>query len=152
MKHKHRKRHIARIRTNGDPILKQVCEPVAQGEDISAILRDMRQVLLNSKTGIGLAAPQAGHTKRIIALSPNGFIQFMINPVMVEHTQQTNSGVEGCLSYPGFQKQVIRFSNIFVIWVDEQGNDRGTRLTNMDARIFQHELDHLEGKCPLGDI
>ncbi len=137
----------AKIRTWDDPILKQACEPVEVGEDVWPIVRDMLFILTNDKTGVGLAAPQAGHTKRIIIISLNGFPQVMINPELIEHMENTSTRKEGCLSYPGRFVEVERWANILIKYDTEKGGFGETRLINWPARIFQHELDHLDGIC-----
>ena len=102
MKHHHRCN--AKLRLYPDPILKAVCEPVGDDEDVSGVIRDMMHILTNSKTGVGLAAPQAGH------------------------------------------------SEITVTWTSERGATFIDALyANFTARIIQHEIDHLDGKCKIGE-
>lgn len=145
-----RNRTITKIRTFGDPILKQVCEPVAAYEDARKIIAKMRGVLLGSKTGVGLAAPQIGHAKRIIMAKISGEFVAMVNPVMLLHQGHLESGKEGCLSYPGIIAKIDRWSECDIEFTDEDGNLLVAVLAGFEARIVQHELDHLEGKCIVG--
>ncbi len=148
-----RNRVTAKLRTYPDPILKQVCEPVEDGEDVSGIIRDMMYILTTNKTGVGLAAPQAGHLKRIIIVEyPKTRFIVMINPTF----RKLRSGIitmdECCLSYPGVTKSVERFGSIGVNYEIESGLVFSeSRFDNFPARIIQHEIDHLNGKCQVGE-
>ncbi len=148
---KRRNRCKAKLRIYPDPILKAVCEPVGDGEDVSDVIRDMMHILTNSKTGVGLAAPQAGHTKRIIIISFAGFFRTMINPRIVEHGSALVVRNEGCLSYPGIYKDIERPVWIDLRYDDENGRPQPGMVFDMDARIIQHEIDHLNGKCKVGE-
>ncbi len=141
----------AKLRLYPDPILKAVCEPVGDDEDVSGIIRDMMYILTNSKTGVGLAAPQAGHTKRIIIISFAGFFKTMINPRIIEHSSGTIVRNEGCLSYPGIYKDIERHVWIHLQYDDEDGRPQPGMVYDFDARIIQHEIDHLNGKCKIGE-
>ncbi len=105
-----RSRCNAKLRLYPDPILKVVCEPVGDDEDVSGIIRDMMYILTNSKTGVGLAAPQAGHTKRVIFISEEGKCRYleMVNPIIIAESSDTNIRQEGCLSYPGTFQDIAR--------------------------------------------
>src|SRR4051812_40435210 len=99
-------------RTGDDPVLKQVCDAVAPGERLT-FLEDM-ELVCRKLRGVGLAAPQIGQAKRVIlvragatpgAIAPSAF---MINPVIVKRSDETDVGDEGCLSYPGVTARVER--------------------------------------------
>ena len=144
---KRRKNRVtAKLRLHPDPILTQVCEPVADGEDMSGIIRDMMHILVNSKTGVGLAAPQAGHLKRIILVRTSGGIIPMVNPEIKEHSGDSINKRESCLSYPGKSKYIHRHVIVLVAC----SNYGKAYYSNMEARIIQHEIDHLNGKCLVG--
>ena len=149
---KRRNRCKAKLRLYPDPILKAVCEPVGDGEDVSDVIRDMMHILTNSKTGVGLAAPQAGHTKRIIVVHAAGCRAYaMINPEITDASDDTEIEPEGCLSYPGIYKPVKRFWGVMVKYRDEDGVERQVDFCGFIARIIQHEIDHLDGKCKIGE-
>jgi len=152
---KRKNRVTAKLVIAPNDILNKVCEPVEEGEDVSGIIRDMMHILVNSETGVGLAAPQAGHLKRIIILKTYvewGYL-VMINPKW----NRMRSGVvtmnECCLSYPGESKSVERFGSIKVAYTSENNIPVvEARFDNFEARIIQHEIDHLDGKCKVGVI
>lgn len=151
---KRKQRTKPKVRLEGDPILKTICEPVAPGEDISHITRDMRAILINSKTGIGLSANQVGYAKRVIAVMRGSGPQYdiMINPVIKRIVCEKTTKSEGCLSYPGKYVQVERDEEIFLAYEDEDGTVQDTDLfQGIHARVIQHECDHLDGKCIVGD-
>lgn len=146
MKMGRRNRVKAKLRMIGDPILKTVCKPVSENENVSGIIRDMMYILTNNKNGVGLAANQAGHTKRIIIVSFSGFYKIMINPVIIAKTGTLNNVVEQCLSYPKMKRIVQRHSEICVEFYDEKYILQGKMFDEMQAYVIQHEIDHLDGK------
>lgn len=150
-----RKRVKAKLRTYPDPILTQVCEPVKDGEDVSDIIRDMMYILTNSKTGVGLAAPQAGHPVQVIIVQRHGRHKVMINPRFIPMDQaQPEDKVtedESCLSHPGISKPIPRYERITVEYRDEDGIHYEGNYVGFEARIIQHEIDHLNGKCRVGE-
>ncbi len=146
-----RNRCKAKLRLYPDSILKAVCEPVGDDEDVSGIIRDMMHILTNSRTGVGLAAPQAGHKKRIIIVSPNGFPRVMVNPTITPEGDEKRFAEECCLSYPGKSKRVRRHIYILASFLDEKGRYHTASFTHWHARIIQHEIDHLDGKCKVGE-
>ncbi len=98
------------------------------------------------KNGIGLAANQAGVPYRIFAMrgAPENFVCF--NPRIVDASEETVVLEEGCLSYPGLIVKVKRPKSIRVRFETPNGDTLTKQFTGMTARIFQHELDHLDGK------
>ena len=142
---KRRRRTIyPKLRFVGDPILKAVCKPVEDDEDVDSIVRDMMYILVNSETGVGLAAPQAGHEKRIIIVKANGEFSVFINPEIIQHSRKTDIQTEGCLSFPGVFVSIVRYVNIHVAFL---GMKKVYKCFGWEARIIQHEIDHLDGKC-----
>lgn len=143
------------IRTGDDPILKVVCEPVAPGESIADLLDIMDRACKRSKLGVGLAAPQVGVAKRVILVrtSANGSIKWfaMVNPEILEMGSDVQVGKEGCLSYPGVWKMIPRYRYVSVIYENKNRVRKAINLYGFDARVFQHEYDHLQGICKVGD-
>ncbi len=156
-KNKYKKRRpsdkvlTAKIRTDGDPVLSKVCEDFEVNEVLrTAVGRSLRAALSAAKYGVGLAANQIGIEKRAIAIQPTGeFVRVMFNPVVVNESQFTETATESCLSYPGIRKEVSRAGGVGVEFEDEQGRKKSEFFTGFEARIIQHEIDHLNGKCKL---
>jgi peptide deformylase len=113
---------------------------------------DMVQLMIENN-GIGLAANQIGLLKRVFAIHLKDQIPFcMFNPYILWGDNNMVVGEEGCLSFPDLFLKVPRHNNITAGYVDRQGNKRIIELTGIDARCFQHELDHLEGVCFIDNI
>jgi peptide deformylase len=112
---------------------------------ILKLIKDMEKAMKEEK-GVGLAAPQVGVNKRlIIVLLDNKITVPMINPDIIDHSNETEYGEEGCLSLPGKWGQVERFKQITVQYRDIKGEKRLLKLEGFNARIVQHEIDHLDG-------
>ena len=149
---KKRKREpVPKIRTFDDPVLKEVCSPVEEGENVDKIMRGMASAINRTKTGVGLAAPQIGEARRIILVSQNGFHKLMINPVIEWKSSDTRIVTEGCLSYPGRSMPIRRAFAVRVSYINANyGPVENEYFSDMGARIVQHEIDHLNGICKLG--
>jgi peptide deformylase len=134
----------------GDDVLQQVAVPVENiTADLDALVQDMYQTMY-AAPGIGLAAPQVGLPLRLFVIDlsvghdPHGLIT-LINPVFL-----TREGMqleeEGCLSVPGFNATVARPHRVAIKGLDLTGKEQVYEGTDLLARAFQHEMDHLEGK------
>lgn len=97
-------------------------------------------------SGLGLAAPQVGHNLRIIAARLSTGIEVMFNPEITRRGRDLVTEDEGCLSIPGLVYPVERNRVITVKWTDEASQVHERKFTAKDARILQHEIDHLDGK------
>ena len=95
--------------------------------------------------GIGLAAPQVGKNKRIFVMGDSTETFVCINPVILEASEATNVFSEGCLSFPGLYLDIIRPTAVKVAYYDVDGKLMEKALDGIQARCFQHELDHLGG-------
>ena len=133
----------------GDPVLHGPAEPVEEIDDsVRTLLSDMVQTMY-AAPGIGLAAPQIGVPLRVIVIDlsvgedPSQMIQ-LINPEFLERDGQ-QSEEEGCLSVPGYGGTPARPARVKVKGLDPEGNERVYEATELLARAFCHELDHLEG-------
>jgi peptide deformylase len=114
-------------------------------------IKNLRETLKNSKTGVGLAAPQVGQAVRIFAIRLKSGIEVYINPKIIKKSSKTVTSTEGCLSCPGIQKSVTRAATILVAY--RNTSDKAITTTTMrgyNAIIFQHELDHLNGILLVG--
>lgn len=131
-----------------DPILRKKSKPVPKiTPNIHKLLNDMAETMYDSQ-GVGLAAPQVGILKRVIVLDSGeedgaGLIE-IINPEITESSGD-ELGTEGCLSIPGIVGDVKRFDRITVEGLDRDGNPITIEAEDFLARIFQHEIDHLDG-------
>ena len=132
-----------------NPILTQkaVTWDFEKDTDAAALEVDMVQLMIESG-GIGLAANQVGLLKRVFAICLKDQVPFcMFNPYILWGDNDMVNDEEGCLSFPDLFLKVPRHKNITAGYIDRQGNKRIIELTGIDARCFQHELDHLDGVC-----
>lgn len=138
---------IRTILTQGDPALNKVCHSVTRFDDkLAALLDDLKETL-SEAGGIGLAAPQVGILRRAVIVMPDPEQDEMIELVNPEIIAQEGEqdGLEGCLSIPGMWGYVKRPNWVKVRAQDRWGNWFETEGTEMAARCFCHELEHLEG-------
>jgi len=110
---------------------------------------DLVHLMIHSQ-GLGLAANQIGITKRFFAIGHESFDVFkkpaiIYNPVLVFADEEQELGQEGCLSFPGLLLQISRPKIIMVRYQNNKGEFLLSRLEGLEARCFQHELDHLNG-------
>ena len=133
------------IRTFGDPVLKTKAAAVTEIDGkVARLVDDMFDVLYTSESGIGLAAPQIGVQKQIFVWEIDGREMVMINPEIVESSGEWVYE-EGCLSIPGLYVEIVRPKTVLVKGVDLDGNPIEREADELEARMFQHELDHLHG-------
>jgi peptide deformylase len=127
------------------PILRSKTQEVPQvTKEIKKLIKDMQETMIKEE-GVGLAAPQVGRTERLCLARINGKITGLINPQITWRSEETKVDEEGCLSLPKIYVKVPRAIEITVEYLDESGSAQERRLSGLDARIVQHELDHLEG-------
>jgi len=133
------------VRLYGDPMLRRRAEPVrAVTPEIETLLDDMVETMYDS-VGIGLAAPQVGISLRLLVLDEGrGVPRAYVNPVIVEQGGEV-VGEEGCLSLPGIFADVRRAQWVVVEAQDRAGGPLRQRASGFLARVFQHEIDHLDG-------
>jgi peptide deformylase len=131
----------------GEPVLRAIAEPVVEfNEDLHILLDDMADTMYDYH-GIGLAAPQVGVSQRVIVVDYGdeygGLIE-MVNPVIVEKSGSVVD-VEGCLSIPGLRGHVERFDKLTIHFQSRTGDRYEMKPEGYFARVFQHEIDHLDG-------
>ena len=133
-----------KIKTYPNPILLAKSQPV---EEIDQTLRDeldeMVRVMVSHK-GIGLAAPQIGISKRLITVMVNSQLYQVVNPKVAWQNGE-QSDVEGCLSIPNEYYEVNRAKEIVLQGLNAEGKEICVLVENLLARVFQHEIDHLDG-------
>lgn len=136
---------IRNIREIGDPVLNKTCKPVTEvTERIAELIEDMFETMYDAD-GVGLAAPQVGILKRIVVINVTGEDPILlINPVIIE-TSGEQTGNEGCLSVPGKTGVVTRPNYVKVRAYDEEMKPFEIEGTELLARAFCHEIDHLDG-------
>jgi peptide deformylase len=136
---------ILEIKKYPDPILRKKAEEVKEiTEEIKKIAQDMIETKRSSQ-GIGLAAPQVGILKRIIVLRTENHPQVLVNPEILEKSKEKEIMEEGCLSFPGLYLKIKRAKRVKVEALDEKGEKIKIQAEGLPARIFQHEIDHLDG-------
>lgn len=106
--------------------------------------------ILKKEAGLGLAAPQVGQNLRLVLVrlnfeTPNELILALINPEIISFSKEIVLGEEGCLSLPKMWGQVLRSCEITVKFQNLKGKSQTLKFTNLNARIIQHEVDHLDG-------
>lgn len=119
-------------------------------DDIQLLKKRMLATVTDStNVGVGIAAPQVGVSISMIYVQrfdkPNEPFEIYYNPVIIQYGDSINSGLEGCLSIPGFRGKVDRSQNIVVSYLDSLGKMQKETINDFTAVIFQHEIDHIEG-------
>jgi peptide deformylase len=138
---------LRNIRILGDPVLEKVCRPVDKLTEKQKILIDDMFETMYAAQGVGLAAPQVGVLRRIIVIDcgmeePEPYV--FINPEIVEK-EGTQTGDEGCLSYPGKTGTVTRPMKVKVKALNENMEPFELEAEALLARAICHECDHLDG-------
>ena len=136
------------IRVVGDPVLRAKASEITNVDGkLVKLTEDMLDTMYRAP-GLGLAAPQVGVGKRLFVydLDPEerGDPQVLVNPEIVE-TRGEWSYHEGCLSIPGLSYEIIRPKEVHLRGYDLDGNEVNLEADELLARLFQHELDHLDG-------
>jgi len=132
------------LRIRPDPVLRVKAKPV---EEFDKQLHDLMEEMLKFMrlhNGIGLAAPQVGMSRRIIVADIGTGPLALANPEILDETGKAEM-VEGCLSLPGVEVNVQRKKRIEVTGVSSGGKEVRTAVSDLMARVIQHEIDHLNG-------
>ena len=132
------------IRIFGDPVLRQRAAEVTEIDGRLAQLADDMVQTMYDAPGAGLAATQVGVEKRIFVYDAGEGPRTIINPV-IEETRGEWSFEEGCLSVPGLSWEIVRPKEVHLTGYDLDGNEVSIEADEFEARVFQHELDHLDG-------
>ncbi|POM68570.1 Peptide deformylase [Phytophthora palmivora] len=140
----------------GNSALRRVSKSVAdvRAPAVRRVLEDLEKEV-RQEAGVGIAAPQLAHNLRMFLMIKNmpeneddwGNLEYqeVLNPEIVDMSKSTKRDFEGCLSVPGYQAIVKRAEEIRVQYEDAEGRKIQETLTDFPARVFQHELDHLNG-------
>ena len=133
------------IRKIGDPVLRRPARPVeAINNDIRKICEQMVEAMLRAD-GVGLAAPQIGIDLQIFVIDVEGQFHVLINPELVETSEESEETTEGCLSVPGVSAPVTRSQRATVRGTTLEGETVEIEGEGYLARAIQHEMDHLNG-------
>jgi peptide deformylase len=138
---------LGQIRRYPDPVLRERAHEVEEfSDDLRALVERMGRVMEDA-SGVGLAATQLGLLRRILVFraDEDDDLGVLINPVVVEQSEETASDGEGCLSLPDVHVPVERFSSIVVEGKDAAGEDVRIEADGLQSRVIQHEIDHLDG-------
>jgi peptide deformylase len=138
---------LAQIRQYGDPALRLRAHEVAEIDDDVRRLADRMVSLMHDARGVGLAATQVGVLRRLFVFQPDPEedAKAVVNPVIAERADETESDTEGCLSLQGVNVPVDRSTRVVLEGKDPNGDDVRFELEGYAARVAQHELDHLDG-------
>lgn len=137
-----------------DKTLYDICEPVTDFKEAVEIAKEMLQTIYDNpeRHGVGIAANQIGYNKRIIVINTPMTKGIMVNPKIIKMSKQTTLQQEGCLSFPAdFLVSVERSKQITVEWTAIRLSlglttlTKVTKFRSLDARVVQHEIDHLNG-------
>ncbi|MCL4154663.1 UNVERIFIED_CONTAM: hypothetical protein GTU68_063192 [Idotea baltica] len=137
---------ILPIYTYGQPVLKKKCIEInADYPGLTELISNMWETMYNAE-GVGLAAPQIGLPVRLFMVdSTQGIKEVMINAEMISETGEEFSYEEGCLSIPSIRGNVIRLADIEIKYFNEKFEEKQLKLSGLNARVVQHEYDHIEG-------
>lgn len=142
-----------------NPILRKKAHKVTDfGREFQTLVDDMVETMLDAP-GVGLAAPQVAVSQRLIVVrlpddeeskeeygSQAGVLYVVANPEIVKSSREMVEGVEACLSIPGFFGKVDRHESVVITGQDRHGKPIRIKAKDWQARVFQHEIDHLDGR------
>ena len=140
-------RALAQIVKLGDPVLRARCAPVSRFDaELAATVQRMSEIMIDAD-GAGLAAPQLGDPRRIVTYRTehSDDVHVLINPTVTHVDGEPEQGPEGCLSIPGTVLLVDRPPRLTVAARDLHGRAFVREAEGFEARVIQHELDHLDG-------
>lgn len=132
------------IRLYPDPVLREPAAPVEiVDEDIRKLVSDMEETM-RAAPGIGLAAPQVGVQRRVLVYDIGEGLHVLVNPEILDRSGEVVDD-EGCLSIPGLAYPVPRAERVRVRGLDPGGEPITREASELEARVLQHEIDHLDG-------
>ena len=135
------------VRRLGDPVLKSRATELDTFDDGLKSQVARMAGLLEDALGLGLAAPQLGLSQRLLVyrVGPDAPVIALANPEIEWSSGDAETMEEGCLSIPGVTVDVERAVHVRVRALDEEGQDRLVEASGLEARVIQHEIDHLDG-------
>jgi peptide deformylase len=144
-------RHVRKL---GDPVLRATALPVDRFDERLRQEIERMGELMHDALGVGLAATQVGVLHRLLVYRayPEDPLTALVNPVLLWSSDEQESAEEGCLSLPGVHVEVERAARVRVQAKDGHGEDLELEAEGLEARIIQHEIDHLDGVLILDRI
>jgi peptide deformylase len=145
---------LRHVRKFGDPVLRATALPVERfDEDLQIEVARMGE-LMHDALGVGLAATQLGVLHRVLVYKAyvDDHLTALVNPVFEWQSEELETAEEGCLSLPGVHVEVERHARVRVRAQDEQGEPLEIEAEGLEARVIQHEVDHLNGVLVLDRI
>jgi peptide deformylase len=135
------------IRKWGDPVLKSRATPVDRFDETLQQQVQRMAGIMKDATGVGLAAPQLGISQRLLVyrIGSDAPVIALVNPELEWSSDDGEVFEEGCLSIPGVALDVERPVHVRVRAMDERGDERLVEASGLEARVIQHEMDHLDG-------
>jgi peptide deformylase len=135
---------VLTIRQYGDPVLKQATKDVEEVDGTVAKLVDDMVETMYAAPGVGLAANQVGVQRRLFVYDIGDGPRAIINPRIVEASGEWTFE-EGCLSVPGLSWQIVRPNQVHLVGLNLDGEEISIEADEYEGRVFQHEVDHLDG-------
>jgi peptide deformylase len=137
----------------GDPVLRRIADDVVEFDDkLAKLADDMIETMKNTDDGVGLAAPQVGASIRMVVLGyptdeDNNPLEthVLVNPEVIEESDELEEITEGCLSLPDIQADVTRPTEITLKYQNLKGEELFVEAKGFIARLIQHEMDHIDG-------
>jgi peptide deformylase len=139
---------LAQIRQYPDPVLRMRANEIESFDDDLRRLVERMKELMQDANGVGLAGTQVGTLRRVFVFQPEGEDEApraVVNPSLIKTSEVKISDTEGCLSMQGVSIPVERPAKVTIEGKDENGEEVEFQLEERDARVVQHELDHLDG-------
>jgi peptide deformylase len=138
---------LAHVRRFGDPVLKSRAASVDRFDNTLRAQVERMTALMHDALGIGLAAPQIGISQQLLVyrVGADGPVIALVNPEVEWESRDSEGFEEGCLSIPGVLGDVERPVHVRVRAQDENGDERVVEASGLEARVIQHEVDHLNG-------
>jgi len=136
---------LTQIRQYPDPSLRMRAREITEFDDSLASLAERMKALMVDANGAGLAATQVGVLRRIFVFSLDDEVFAVVNPELVERSDELETDDEGCLSLQGVLVPVERHFALTLVGKDVDGSDERFELEDVPARVAQHEVDHLDG-------
>ncbi len=136
---------IRKVTKDGDPVLLKTCKPVEKFDNRLAILLDDMADTMYDAEGVGLAGPQVGIIRRVVVIDVGEGLFELVNPEIIEKSEETQYGTEGCLSYPGVYGYVTRPKTVKFRAQNRFGEWYEKEVSDLFARCVCHELNHLDG-------
>jgi peptide deformylase len=145
---------LRQVRTFGDPVLRSRALPVERFDDALRAEIERMGMLMHDALGIGLAATQVGTVHRVLVyrVQPDSPVIALVNPQLEWTGRETEAMEEGCLSLPGVHVDVDRAIHVRVRASDGAGEEMLIEASGLEARVIQHEMDHLDGVLILDRI